>query len=83
MRLDSSCNLLAMSRRRRLIVKARPVPAVKLPSGRLIVQVSKHLVAVIDNVIHDTGDCSLHGRCFVQGYFAKHVAGQGFRLVEG
>jgi hypothetical protein len=55
----------------------------ELPSGRLIVQVSKHLVAVIDNVIHDTSDCSLHGRRFVQGYFAKHVVGQGFRLVEG
>lgn len=28
----------------------------ELPAGRLIVSVSKHLVAVIDHVIHDTSD---------------------------
>ena len=28
----------------------------ELPTGRLIVSVSRHLVAVIDGVIHDTGD---------------------------
>jgi hypothetical protein len=54
----------------------------ELPNGRLIVEVSKHLVAVIDNVIHDTNDCSAHGRRFVRGYFARHIVGQGFRLME-
>ncbi len=38
--------------------------AAELPPGRLIVSVSKHLVAVIDGVIHDTYDCSRGGtRC--------------------
>jgi hypothetical protein len=54
----------------------------ELPPGRLIVSVSVHLVAVIDGVIHDTGDCSRYGRRCVYGYFAKHAVGQGFRLVE-
>jgi hypothetical protein len=55
----------------------------ELPNGRLIVEVSKHLVAVIDGVIHDTHDCSAHGRRFVKGYFAQHIVGPGFILVEG
>ena len=29
--------------------------------GRLIVAVSKHMVAVVDGVIHDTSDCSRNG----------------------
>lgn len=36
----------------------------ELPAGRLIVSVSRHLVAVIDGVIHDTADPSRDGsRC--------------------
>jgi len=34
----------------------------ELPPGRLIVKVSRHLVAVIDSAIHDTYDCSRDGR---------------------
>ncbi len=41
----------------------------ELPSGRLIVQVSKHVVAVIDGVIHDTYDCSREGTRCVYGYY--------------
>jgi hypothetical protein len=41
----------------------------ELPPGRLIVSVSKHLVAVIDGVIHDTHDCSRDGTRCVYGYF--------------
>lgn len=41
----------------------------ELPSGRLIVQVSKHLVAVIDGVIHDTHDSSRDGTRCVYGYW--------------
>lgn len=43
----------------------------ELPSGRLIVSVSKHCIAVIDGVLHDTSDCSREGRRCVYGYFSK------------
>jgi hypothetical protein len=43
----------------------------ELPPGRLIVSVSKHLVAVIDGVIHDTYDCSREGTRCVYGYHRK------------
>ena len=42
----------------------------ELPPGRLIVQVSRHLVAVIDGVIHDTHDCSRGGTRCVYGYWS-------------
>jgi len=41
----------------------------ELPAGRLIVSVSKHLVAVIDGVIHDLEDCSRDGTRCVYGYW--------------
>lgn len=41
----------------------------ELPSGRLIVSVSRHMVAVIDGVIHDTFDCSRGGTRCVYGYW--------------
>jgi len=41
----------------------------ELPGGRLIVKVSRHLVAVIDGVIHDTYDCSRDGTRCVYGYW--------------
>ena len=43
----------------------------ELPSGRLIVSVSKHLTAVIDGVIHDNHDPSRDGTRCVYGYFSK------------
>lgn len=43
----------------------------ELPSGRLIVQCSKHLTAVIDGVINDTYDPSRNGTRCVYGYFVK------------
>ena len=41
-----------------------------LPAGRLVVRVSKHLVALIDNVVHDHGDrwC---GKRPVHGYYVQ------------
>lgn len=42
----------------------------ELPSGRLVVRVSKHMVAVIDGVIHDTYDCSRQGTRCVYGYYS-------------
>lgn len=41
----------------------------ELPPGRLLVRVSRHLVAVIDGIIHDTHDCSRDGTRCVYGYF--------------
>lgn len=41
----------------------------ELPTGRLVCQVSKHVVAVIDHVIHDTHDPSRGGTRCVYGYW--------------
>lgn len=43
--------------------------AAELPSGRLIVRLSRHVAAVIDGVIHDTHDPSRGGTRCVYGYF--------------
>jgi hypothetical protein len=44
----------------------------ELPPGRIIVSVSRHMVAVIDGVLHDTHDSSRAGTRCVYGYFT-HV----------
>jgi hypothetical protein len=41
----------------------------ELPEGRLVVQVSKHITAVLDKVIHDTYDPSRDGTRCVYGYW--------------
>lgn len=41
----------------------------ELPSGKLIVAVSKHWVAVIDGIINDITDCSRNGTRCVYGYY--------------
>jgi hypothetical protein len=46
-----------------------PLRADDLPSGRLIVQVNRHLVAVIDGAIHDTFDSGGAGRRPVYGFY--------------
>ena len=43
----------------------------ELPAGRIVASASKHLVAVIDWVIHDTYDCSRQGKRCVYGYYKK------------
>jgi hypothetical protein len=43
----------------------------QLPAGRLVVIVSKHLVAVLDGVLHDLSDCSRGGDRCVYGYWRK------------
>lgn len=43
----------------------------ELPSGRLVVSVSKHWVAVIDGVIHDNHDPSRNGSRCVYGYWME------------
>jgi hypothetical protein len=42
-----------------------------LPSGRLIVSVDQHLLALIDGVIHDTYDSGGAGRRPVDGYWSQ------------
>jgi hypothetical protein len=41
----------------------------ELPSGRLVVECSRHTTAVIDGVIHDTHDPSRDGTRCVYGYY--------------
>ena len=41
----------------------------ELPSERLVCNLSKHLAAVIDGVVHDTHDCSRNGTRCVYGYW--------------
>lgn len=43
----------------------------ELPLGKILCLVSRHYVAVIDGVIHDTTDCSRNGTRCVYGYFYK------------
>ena len=43
----------------------------ELPSGRLIVSLSRHWSTVIDGVIHDTHDPSRDGTRCVYGYWTK------------
>lgn len=43
----------------------------ELPQGRLVVSVSKHLVAVIDGVAHDNHDPRRGGTRCVYGYWIK------------
>ncbi|MBU3620886.1 hypothetical protein [Polynucleobacter sp. CS-Odin-A6] len=45
----------------------------ELPSGRLIVRVSKHLTAVIDRVIQDTHNPSRGGKRCVYGYYIQRT----------
>lgn len=44
----------------------------ELPSGTIIVQVSKHLTCVKDGVLYDTYDCSRGGTRCVYGYYMKN-----------
>lgn len=47
----------------------------ELPNGRIVCNVSKHYVAVIDGVVHDTYDCTRDGKRCVYGYFTKEGRG--------
>lgn len=43
----------------------------ELPAGRIVARVSKHFVAVIDGVVHDTYDSTREGNRCVYGYWRK------------
>jgi hypothetical protein len=45
----------------------------ELPSGRLIIKVSKHITSMIDGVLHDTYDCSRNGTRCVYGYYKLNI----------
>ena len=47
----------------------------ELPSGRLIVSLANHVVAVIDGVLHDTHDSSRDGTRCVYGYWKLEQEG--------
>lgn len=47
--------------------------AAELPKGRLVARCSRHLVAVIDGVMHDTFDASRGGTRCVYGYFIQEA----------
>lgn len=38
-------------------------------TGKIVCQVTKHVVAIIDGVIHDTHDCTRNGSRCVYGYW--------------
>lgn len=43
----------------------------ELPTGRLVVSVSRHSTAVIDGILHDIYDCSRAGTRCVYGYYKE------------
>lgn len=47
------------------------VRADELPAGRLVLQLSRHVAAVVDGVLHDTFDCSRDGTRCVYGYWSR------------
>ncbi len=48
------------------------VKANELPSGKIIVVLSKHFAAVVDGVLHDIYDCSRNETRCVYGYYSKN-----------
>lgn len=55
--------------------------ASELPAGRIIVQLSRHVCAVIDGVVHDTYDPSREGTRCVYGYW--HLSSPGGVVAGG
>jgi hypothetical protein len=51
----------------------------ELPLGRLVVQIRRHLVAVIDGVIHDTFNSGDEGRVRVKGYWSAPSVSSDWR----
>jgi len=48
----------------------------ELPTGKLIVRLSKHMTAVINGIINDTYDPSRNGTRCVYGYYIKQQKGR-------
>lgn len=47
--------------------------ATELPKGRIVVNLSKHVCAVIDGVVRDTHDCTRNGTRCVYGYWQVNL----------
>lgn len=45
----------------------------ELPDGRIICKLSKHIVPIINGVLHDTYDCTRNGSRCVYGYWCKEM----------
>lgn len=45
----------------------------ELPSGRLVIALSKHFTAMVDGVVHDTYDPSREGTRCVYGYWTRDM----------
>jgi hypothetical protein len=45
----------------------------ELPTGRLVVMLSRHAAAVINGTLHDTHDCSRDGTRCVYGYYVLNA----------
>ena len=45
----------------------------ELPKGRIVCNLSKHLVCVVDGVVHDTHDCTRNGMRCVYGYWVFNL----------
>tara|TARA_R100000501_G_C2588492_1_gene89319 strand:+ start:182 stop:619 length:438 start_codon:yes stop_codon:yes gene_type:complete len=45
----------------------------ELPKGKIICRITRHIVAVINGVIHDTYNCSRNGTRCVYGYWIYEV----------
>lgn len=43
----------------------------ELPSGTIVVKLSRHIATVIDGVLHDTYDCTRDGTRCVYGYWSR------------
>ena len=46
----------------------------ELPMGKIICKLSRHCVAVIDHVVHDTYDCTRDGNRCVYGYYIERIS---------
>jgi hypothetical protein len=43
----------------------------EVPTGRIVVSLSRHFAAVIDGVLHDAYDCSRDGTRCIYGYYVE------------
>ena len=53
----------------------------ELPTGRLILRLSKHLAAFVDGQLHDTYDCSRNGTRCVYGYYYDPSHAESFSIA--
>lgn len=57
--------------------------AAELPAGRIICRLSKHLVAVVDGVIHDTHNCAERGTTIYPPNYLGNIPVGAYWLENG